>query len=298
MNREQPIQIIAGPCSIDQENVHQIYKIAELGLAHGVRIVGGKSRTMLNPNGEGMGIDYDVINKNIQRLHKGEELEIPPSVIIAHEFYNQTGLMIATEILDPHLQIPLYKGFVPDNKILAWSPSVQQLGLPTMVMRALGGTEMTIGIKNGKHIGDINLTDAQTPNLELKTSIETAWEGLFSYAGGFGSNTVLIHRGFDVQGKGNYRNIPVHQIALRVKNRTGAKMFWDPSHSYGPKLRDSIVAGTIDAMNIKMPDESFLYDGILIEVGTAKSDTLQHITVEELYEMVNKISKYRKLYEM
>ena len=59
-------------------------------------------------------------------------------------------------------------------------------------------------------------------------------------------------------------------------------------------MRDHIVEGTIEAMKMKDEDENFLYDGILIEVGDSVTDTYQHITVQELKDMVTELSKFRK----
>jgi hypothetical protein len=72
-------------------------------------------------------------------------------------------------------------------------------------------------------------------------------------------------------------------------------MLFDPSHSYGPSKRDEILEGTIKAMNMKLNDEEYLYDGILIEAGTSVTDTDQHVTIAELKDMVKALSKTRDL---
>jgi 3-deoxy-D-arabino-heptulosonate 7-phosphate (DAHP) synthase len=38
-----------------------------------------------------------------------------------------------------------------------------------------------------------------------------------------------------------------------------------------------------------------LYDGILIEAGTSKTDSEQHISIKELKELVKELSKFRKI---
>jgi len=72
--------IIAGPCSIDYQNIEDIYKIAEIKVetktgkkkaVFGVRVVGLKSRTSYNPSGKGMGIDFEIYQKNLEKLIKG-----------------------------------------------------------------------------------------------------------------------------------------------------------------------------------------------------------------------------------
>ena len=72
-------------------------------------------------------------------------------------------------------------------------------------------------------------------------------------------------------------------------------MLFDPSHSYGPKLRAKIVEGTIEAMKIKLDNGDWLYDGILLEVGTSTTDTEQHIAINELSNIIDEISKFREI---
>jgi 3-deoxy-D-arabino-heptulosonate 7-phosphate (DAHP) synthase len=105
----------------------------------------------------------------------------------------------------------------------------------------------------------------------------------------------MIHRGVDVVGKGKFRHLPVHDSAEKVKKMTKVKMFFDPSHSLGRFLRDQIVDQTILAMHMKTTEGEYLYDGILIEVGTSITDTEQHITVEELQTLCNEIIKFREI---
>ena len=93
--------------------------------------------------------------------------------------------------------------------------------------------------------------------------------------------------------KGEYRNAPVHTIAKRTKLATKAKLYFDPSHSFGPKMREHISYAVIDALKIKINEEEYLYDGILIETGTSSTDTEQHITVQELQTLVEKIATFR-----
>ena len=47
-----------------------------------------------------------------------------------------------------------------------------------------------------------------------------------------------------------------------------------------------------------MPDEAnvYLYDGILIEAGDSPTDTDQHITLPELYDMTSKLSDIRPIH--
>jgi 3-deoxy-D-arabino-heptulosonate 7-phosphate (DAHP) synthase len=292
------LTIIAGPCSIDEQNAEETLDIARMDGINGVRVVPVKSRTSY---GSGMGIDGDVHQANeiaLRNLLMGKtqtlDLAKPQSIEIARQIYEATGVMVATEIMDARLQLPMYKGILPERKLLAWQPSVNQLGWD---VRALGlytqDENWIVGIKNGKYTG---ATVEETR--DGKNTAEPSWKGLASYATAANQNTVLIHRGFDIAGKENNRNIPIHEVAMRVKQSTGLKMIFDPSHSYGPKLRDSIVDQTTLAMQICMQDGTYLYDGILIEAGTSKTDTEQHITVQELERLVDQVYQFRNPAEL
>jgi 3-deoxy-D-arabino-heptulosonate 7-phosphate (DAHP) synthase len=285
------LEIIAGPCSVGTENIGEIYQIAEIGAVSGARVVGLKSRTGLNSTGEGMGIDYKSIN---HAMEEGVENTLtPPSIVFAQDVVSETGLMVATEIMIPEIQLPFFeKGSFPEGKLLAWNPSVNQLGWQVrQTAKYAKRNGWTVGLKNGKALG-VSADHANDP--ESRTSpLEETWAGLTTYAEG-SKETILIHRGVDVPEKVNHRNLPVHEVARRVKNRTGKKLFFDPSHIYGPKMRDQIVDETVQAMHMRNGDE-FLYDGILIETGTSKTDTKQHITVAELEGLTERLAKFRQL---
>ena len=75
----------------------------------------------------------------------------------------------------------------------------------------------------------------------------------------------------------------------------GFQVFFDPSHSFGPLLKNEIVQGTIKAMKMKTNDGKNIYDGVLIEVGTSVTDTEQHITLNELQELCTQLSEFREL---
>jgi hypothetical protein len=155
-----------------------------------------------------------------------------------------------------------------------------------------------VGLKNGKWLGE-EYKKAEDIEFKGVTSIEKVWDGLVDYAQQ-APETILIQRGCDLPAKGEYRNLPIHQTAKRTKLRNvkkGVKLFFDPSHALGPKKRDQIVDETVEAMKMKMNETDYLYDGILIEVGTAKCDTHQHITVTELQDLAERLSAFRELQE-
>ena len=285
-----PIRIIAGPCSINPENIEQLYKIAGItyltdskpkgGIA-GLRVVGLKSRSTFQSESSHIGIDWEVCLQNLSKLKKGniEELEIPPSVKIAQEVVEQTGLLVATEIMMPHIQIPPFQNKIPEQKLLLWNPSVNQLGWHTLqIAQYAQVNNWFVGLKNPK----------------WSEGAEKVWQGLNSYSHYFAPQTILIHRGFSCPEKKQWRSCPNHDLAAKVKKTTGMPLFFDPSHSFGSKLRDQIVPGTIEAMK-KRIGENFLYDGILIEAGTSTTDSNQHITISELKQLVQQLASFRQI---
>lgn len=298
--------IIAGPCSVDEKNVSEIREIAAITVEDktgkkkkavaGTRIVGLKSRTELSTEGKGMGMDYQAYANNMVKLLNGQginDFEVMPSALIAEEIHKETGMIIATEIMNPIIQLPSYIGRIGNGKLLPWNPAVAQLGWHVEQMAAFSRKYgWHIGLKNGKWIGD-HLHTSDSEEYTGQTTMEKAWIGLVKYAGELEHDVILIHRGVDVPDKGNYRNAPVHMIARRVKQTTGNTLFFDPSHSYGPKMRDEIPKAIIDALKMKLNEEEYVYDGVLVETGTSSTDTDQHITVAELKDVIKEVSKWR-----
>ena len=300
------VTIIAGPCSVDEENASQLFDIAGMEIKTpggqsqraiaGVRVVGLKSRTALTDEKESMGMDYEFFKQNFDLLMKHrKKFKCPPSVEIAAEIYNKTGMIVASEIMSPLVQLPLYEKKFANGKLILWNPSVNQLGWQVFEMGQFAKkNKWKVAIKNGKWL-DCKVSEADSPSRTERTDIEKTWEGLAKYTRLKTEDIIYIHRGFDIEGKGLFRNLPLHYLARRMKKNTGAKMFFDPSHSYGPKLRGQIVKGAYEAMLMKMDDGSFLYDGLLIEAGTSRTDTEQHITLDELRGLAQQISEVRPL---
>ncbi len=296
------LKIIAGPCSINRNNIDDIYKIADLKINNknvvwGLRLVGLKSRTSFFKDGKGMGTDFKdyllTLNKVIKKRNF-KDLKFLKSIKLAQKIYQETNLLIATEIIDPLIQPLLYDKIIPANKLLLWNPAVNQLGWPIFVMsQHIKRNKWYLGLKNPKWVGDY-LKNVNNLNYSGRTTMEKTWEGLVSYADLPKDRIILIHRGVDVPEKRNYRNAPVHYLAWRVKKHTGCLLFFDPSHSHGPKMRDEIVTATLKAMEMQI-EGKYLYDGILIEVGNSETDTEQHLTIDEFKFLCQKLSKFRDL---
>ena len=299
------LEVIAGPCSINPENIGDIYEIADIRVRNqagewirgisGTRIVGLKSRTTLSENASEMGMDYPVLHEQMYIVGQPNLDRTPPSVPIAQQINKDTDLLIATEVMVPHVQAPHYVGKIPKGKLLLWNPAVDQLGWHVGQNAAFARQHgWLVGIKNGKTLGT-TLAHANSPERVTEIELERTWAGLATFANGLGGRLILIHRGVEDPEKGDFRSALVHEVARRVKRKVpSARLFFDPSHSYGPKLRDQIVEKTVEAMRME-EGSGFLYDGILIEAGHSETDAKQHITINELRCMAEDLSKFRKL---
>ena len=302
-----PVTVIAGPCSINEENQEQLFDIAKITVSKalgytvpaiwGVRVVGLKSRTTMDANGKSLGMDYPVYKKNLERYVRGgsiQDFEMLPSILVAKKLIEETKVVVATEVVDPLMQLPLYERILPKGTLMTWNPAVNQLGYQSLVMGQYAiRNGWFVGIKNGKWLGDV-------PSSGMST-MEKAWIGLSSFASGgnlskLKDKLIMIHRGVDVAGKGNYRNLPVHEAAERIKSSLPIKLFFDPSHSHGPSLRNQIVEETVVALKRTTSNGDYLYDGLLIEVGTSTTDTDQHISIDELSELCDMIATFRDFY--
>ena len=98
------VTIIAGPCSVDENNIKEIHEIAKIEVKSrkgkkqravaGTRVVGLKSRTELDPEGHGMGMDFSAYKTNMEILLNGgtiADFEILPSALIAEKIHKETN---------------------------------------------------------------------------------------------------------------------------------------------------------------------------------------------------------------
>lgn len=293
------VTLIAGPCSISEKNIGEVYTLSEMEVKNslgetqravtGVRIVGVKSRTSYTEKEGAMGIDREVFVNNMRSYAQGggiKDMKMLPSIQMSDEFIRKTGMIVATEIVAPLIQVPLCDKVLKDHELLLWTPAVLQIGWNLMEMYECSKSNAwKLGIKNPKWVG--KESDGQN-------SMEKTWLGIGTYVPQI-QDIIYIHRGVDVAESAPYRNLPVHESAKKVKKLSGKQMYFDPSHTFGPKMKDKIVEGTLDAMRMKLSDDEYLYDGILIEAGTSQTDTEQHITHAELLDLINKLAKFRDI---
>jgi 3-deoxy-D-arabino-heptulosonate 7-phosphate (DAHP) synthase len=300
------LTIIAGPCSVDANNLKEIQDIANIKVRDsqgeklavaGTRVVGLKSRTGFDISGQGMGMDFDAVMHNLN--NPTDQIQLP-SIEWAKEINQKTGMIITTEIMLPAMQMALFeKAGIPSGKLLAWNPSQNQLGWPVLeTAKFAKKNNWIVGLKNPKWIGD-DMWKADSDENSPETTFEKTWKGMAEYAS-LADDIVLIHRGVDVIGKGDFRNAVFHNLARRTKIAVEAKypdkkirLFFDPSHSYGPKLKAQIPSAIVEAMKMTISEGEHLYDGILVETGTSQTDTEQHITVAELEWVVQELAKFR-----
>ena len=87
------LTIIAGPCSINYNNINEVEEILNIEIngekvIAGTRCVGLKSRTSYINDSKDMGIDFEVFKHNQQLLIDGEscdKFEILPSIqLVVH----------------------------------------------------------------------------------------------------------------------------------------------------------------------------------------------------------------------
>ncbi len=308
MNRDKNynLEIIAGPCSITSENTEEIINdIAKIKTPdgsraiYGTRVVGLKSRTSMDLTGDGMGIDSQVIQKAM-KLSPVDRIKLTiPSVEFAEKIVNETGMVITTEIMIPHIQLPYWevKEKLRGN-LLVWNPAVNQLGWNLFEMGEFAQrNNWNVGIKHGKFLGKDPLEVANHPEYKGETSLEKVLMGLTTYVPDMREDLIIIHRGVDVPGRGDYRNAITHEIMRRVKQRIpkSTRLYFDPTHSIGPVMRHKIVDEIMKSMEMKVGDQ-FLYDGILMEAGSSSPvDLGEHVTMDELNLLVKDLSKFRRL---
>jgi chorismate mutase len=246
---KKPI-IIAGPCAAEsEEQIARAILEATKRSVDFVRVNLWKPRT--KPGFDGLGENgFDLVAKITKSgLNPGLEVVVPEHV---------------TKVLDsalPHLQ--------HDKKLLLW-----------------------IGSRNQNHYvqRDIARLAAQDPRVYLMVKNqpwhnEEHWEGIIEHvlSAGFPERNLLnCFRGFSPHGSNplGLRNVPDFDMAMRVKEKTGIPMVFDPSHTGG------------SVPNVfRMAEEASKYDfdGIIVEVHHdpvhALTDQKQQVTWEQFDEL-------------
>lgn len=302
-NDSQELEIVTGPCSIDNKNFREVLEIWQKQINGqipftGVRVVGVKSRTAPTKSKDGGWIDADMLVANqrlfAQRWMQSLSLHAHPSIEMMEKVLQETPVGVATEIVDPYIQSMVmanhfWEKNIWPNRVMVWNPAVLQIGHPVQFMAQMAENfGWHVGIKNCKE---------QDPGVKK-------WSWMVEYAGEWMSSVwlqnrriIAIHRGYDLESKWTHRNQPVHGNAVEMKKKfPWLRMYFDPSHTFWSDMRSSIVEETIKAMQMKVPEtDIYLYDWMLIEAGTSTTDTKQHITLDELFDMTTRLADIRKI---
>jgi len=299
--KNKDVFIIAGPCSINYNNIYIIDDIANIEINNkkvvfGTRIVGLKSRTEFHSDSKLMGIDCEIYLENLDNFiknHSFKNFQKLPSIDIANNAIKKYNILVSTEIMDPSIQMFTFDKYLPNDKVMVWNPAVNQLGWNQLIMsKFCKKNNWLLGFKNPKTLGgkyeEINKNNDSF-------YVKQIWSKLTTYTSFLSNdNKILIHRGVEIPEKGDFRSALIHDIAKKVKLETGCKLFFDPSHSYGPKLRDKIPNAIIESLQMKINEDEYLYDGIIVETGFSLTDNDQHISVEELTKVLKEVSKFRE----
>lgn len=192
----------------------------------------------------------------------------------------KAGINPATEVLLPeHAKLVIDKVLskAPKTKLLLW-----------------------IGARNQNHYVQREIARVAASDRRVFLMVknqpwvsEDHWEGIINHVleGRISKDRlILCHRGFVSTGINphGYRNIPDYSMAMRIKNKTGIPMVFDPSHTGGTVLNV-----------IKITKESVKYDfdGVIVEVHhnpkEALTDAKQQLTWKEFDSLLSiiKITK-------
>jgi len=234
--------IIAGPCAAEsKEQVLVAAREAKKRQVDFMRACLWKPRT--RPGFEGLG------EEGIDLLVEVAKLGMAPATeVLLPEQAQQVMEKILTE--------------VPESKLLLW-----------------------IGARNQNHFiqREIARVVASDPRVMLLVKNqpwknEDHWEGVAGHVldGGIDPKRVILcHRGFMPNGVNphGYRNVPAYDMAMSIREKTGLKMVFDPSHTGGSVPNVFHAAGEASKYD---------FDGLMVEVHPnpteAKTDAGQQLT--------------------
>lgn len=238
--------IIAGPCSIESEEQILATALALTQIPEVTMLRGGVWKPRTRPEAfEG----------------RGEE-----GLVWLREAKRETGLPIATEVATPaHVELAL-----------KYEVDVLWIGARTVVnpfsvqalADALKGVDVPVFIKN-----------PVSPDLKL-------WLGAFERFQKAGVNRLAaIHRGFSYYMESPYRNFPMWEIPIELKQRLNVPLITDVSHICGNRtLLQSTAQKALDLAT----------DGLMIEChnhpDAALTDAKQQITPEELKQLLSNLT--------
>jgi 3-deoxy-D-arabino-heptulosonate 7-phosphate (DAHP) synthase len=247
--------IIAGPCALEsQEQMIETLKEAKKLAVDFVRLSLWKPRTQ--PGFEGIG------EEGIPLLVEAAKMGVNPGIeplIPSH----------AEKVVNAVLPV------LGNGKLLLW-----------------------IGARNQNHFIQREMAEIASQDdriyLMAKNQIwnnEKHWEGIVDHVleGGIKKeNFWLCHRGFAPHGDNpdGYRNIPDYAMTMRIKEKTGLPMIFDPSHTGGNV--ENVIRITKEA-------NQYDFDGYIVEVHpdpkNAITDAQQQLTWGEFKQLLEEIGE-------
>jgi len=153
-----------------------------------------------------------------------------------------------------------------------------------------------IGARNQNHYIQQEIASVAKGEKRVKLMVknqpwvsEEHWEGVIEHVlhGGIDEkNLIVCHRGFVPNGHNpcGFRNVPDFKMAMKIKDKTGLKVIFDPSH----------VGGSTDNVILAAKQASeYPFDGMIIEVHPKPTDALtdakQQLTWEIFDELQNEL---------
>jgi hypothetical protein len=311
-----PLEIWAGHCSENKNNIEETERIArqtirnprtgrQQRIVNRTRGVAFKSRTGLKDLLSYMGMDWKAIQANDTMYMEGKghlDYLLYPSLIHLSNISRATGVGVASEILMPHLQLPVWGRYFKGKSFQPWTAAVDSKGTSAMEFANWANRfGWDIALKNPKISGKRTYTELLTaPQKEIeKTTVFSTWQGAWSWAGS-NQNTTMIHRGVDMpsdlEGMDTFRNLPIHRVAAALQAVTGCNLGYDPSHINGQGRKEHIVEDAIEAAQTINPfTGNPQYQVLLLEVGNSTTDTEQHITLNQLQQIGETVIQWRPL---
>lgn len=157
-----------------------------------------------------------------------------------------------------------------------------------------------IGARNQNHYIQREIAKIASRNercvLMVKNQVwhnEKHWEGIVEHclSGGIKpTHLMLCHRGFAPTGDNphGYRNIPDFDMAMRMKEKTGLLMLFDPSHTGGSVEK---------VIKITQIAEKYNFDGLIVEVHPnpkkALSDATQQLNWKQFRQLMKDLYRQK-----
>jgi len=246
--------IIAGPCAAESAELIMFSAIeAKKRNVDFLRVNLWKPRT--KPGFDGIG------DEGLPLLVKVAKMGVNPGLEVITPEHAEKVL----KILLPHLG---------EGKVLLW-----------------------IGARNQNHIFQREISKIASKDKRVHLLVknqpwkdENHWEGIVEHVleGGIPKDRlILCDRGFAPNGHNpnNFRNIPDHEMAMRIKEKYDLPMVFDPSHTGG---------SVENVFNIAKMFAEHDYDGVLTEVHkdpkNAKTDSKQQVTWTEFDRLISEVS--------